>query len=136
MSLIKWRDSYNTGVQQFDDEHHKIVEFIGILYEALRNQSSKEDVVRVSNELLIYTENHFSNEEKAMRSAKYPHLEEHIVEHNRLKKEVQRYQEIIKNDFQKGTSELYRFLRDWLIEHIMKVDKKYVPYLLKQQRSE
>lgn len=28
MTLIKWRESYNTGVAQFDREHHKLVELI------------------------------------------------------------------------------------------------------------
>ena len=28
MSVIKWRDTYNIGVEQFDIEHHKLVELI------------------------------------------------------------------------------------------------------------
>ena len=40
MTVIKWRDSYNTGVEQFDLEHHKILELIEVLYEAVRGVSS------------------------------------------------------------------------------------------------
>jgi hemerythrin len=129
MSLIKWRDSFNTGVKQFDDEHHTLVEMISALFEALRDQSSKEVVVKVCDKLITYTEHHFSNEEKAMLFAEYPKAKEHIAEHDRLKKAVLEFQTTINNEFPKGTSELYRFLREWLVEHIQNMDKQYAPFL-------
>lgn len=129
MSLIKWRDSYNTDVKQFDEEHHKIVEFIDTMFVALRDKSSKEIVVKVCNELISYTVYHFENEEKAMTSVNYPDIQAHIAEHMRLKKEAEKFQSVINNHFPEGVSELYRFLREWLITHIQNVDKKYSPYL-------
>ena len=42
MAVIKWRDGYNTGVAQFDMEHHKIVELIDSMYAAIRDKSGKE----------------------------------------------------------------------------------------------
>ncbi len=136
MALIKWRDSYDTGVKQFDDEHHKIVELISTLFVALRDKSSKEIVVKVSNELISYTEYHFANEEESMRSAKYPDVEEHIAEHVRLKRDVLEFESTINNEFPKGTSELYRFLREWLVEHIQSMDKKYAQFLQKNTQTE
>jgi hemerythrin len=35
----------------------------------------------------------------------------------------------INADFPEGTTEFYRFLREWLVEHIQECDKKYGPYL-------
>ena len=46
MSVIKWRESYNTGIEQFDMEHHKIVELIDAMFAAIRDKSSKEVVRR------------------------------------------------------------------------------------------
>jgi hemerythrin len=129
MSIIKWRDSYNTDVKQFDDEHHRIVELIDTMFVALRDKSGKEVFVKVCDELLLYTGYHFENEEKAMETAKYPYIEAHIAEHIRLKKMVQKFQAIINSEFPEGSSELYRFLREWLFAHIQNVDKKYSPYL-------
>lgn len=129
MSVIKWRESYNTGIEQFDGEHHKIVELIDILFTVLRDQNSKEAVSKVCDDLLVYTKHHFSNEEEAMKSVDYPDLEEHIAEHERLKNEVQEFQAMIEAEFPKGTPELYRFLREWLVKHIQEIDKKYTPYL-------
>lgn len=129
MTVIKWRDAYNTGVEQFDMEHHKIIELIDKMYEAVRDKSDKDVAEKACNDILAYTVYHFANEEEAMKSVNYPGLEEQLAEHTRLKKEAARLQATIKSNFPEGTVEFYHFLRDWLIDHIQKCDKKYGPYL-------
>lgn len=128
MSVIKWRDSYNIGVKQFDQEHHRIVELINLMFEAVRDKSGKEVVEKVCQDVLSYTEYHFANEEQALREINYPDLEEQVTEHSRLRTEAKRLQGIIKDRFPEGSVELYHFLRDWLIQHILERDKKYGPY--------
>jgi hemerythrin len=131
MSVIKWREGYNTGVAQFDNEHRKIVELIDLMFAAIRDKSGKEIVEKVCNDVVAYTGYHFDNEEQAMRAVGYPGLDEQVGEHNRLKAEALRFQETINTNFPEGTSEFYRFLRDWLVKHIQDCDKKYGPYLQK-----
>ena len=63
-----------------------------------------------------------------MKSVNYPGLDEQLAEHARLKKEAARLQATIKSKFPEGTVEFYHFLRDWLINHIQKCDKKYRTY--------
>jgi hemerythrin len=129
MSVIKWRENYNTGIEQFDMEHHKIVELIDAMFTAIRDKSGKEVVVNVCNDLLSYTVTHFANEEQAMKAVNYPELAEHTAEHIRLKAEAGKFHATITNNFPEGTVEFYRFLREWLVEHIQDCDKKYTPYL-------
>ncbi len=129
MTIIKWRDAYNTGVEQFDMEHHKIVELIDIMYVAIRDQSSKQVVVEACENVLSYTDYHFTNEEQAMKAANYPELDEHIAEHLRLKEEALELQKTISNSFPEGTANFYHFLRNWLVDHIQHCDKKYGQYL-------
>lgn len=131
MTVIKWRDAYNTGVEQFDQEHHKIVELIDIMFVAIRDKSEKEIILTACNDVLSYTDTHFANEEEAMRAIEYPELEEHIAEHARLKDEATKFYTILSNNFPEGRNQFYRFLRDWLIEHILECDKKYGSYLSK-----
>ncbi|MFH0785963.1 MAG: bacteriohemerythrin [Pseudomonadota bacterium] len=128
MSIIKWRDSYNTGVAHFDREHHKIIELIERMYVALRNELDKETVEEVCREAISYTEVHLANEERAMIAIHYPGLEEQKTEHLRMKKEVEKFQELIEANYKEGATGLYHFLRDWLINHILVCDKKYGPY--------
>jgi hemerythrin len=135
MAVIKWHDGYNTGVAQFDNEHHKIVELIDIMFAAIRDKSGKEVTLKACNDVVAYTGYHFDNEEQAMQAAGYPELTEHVTEHGRLKAEALRFQETISNNFPEGTSEFYRFLRDWLVNHIQERDKKYGPYLENSGKS-
>lgn len=129
MDVIKWRDSYNTGVQQFDIEHHKIVELINMMFVAIRDNATKEVSEQACEEVLSYTKYHFTNEEQAMKAANYPGLEEQLVEHARLKENAEKFQITIKNNFPEGRNEFYRFIREWLIDHIQVCDKKYGPHL-------
>jgi hemerythrin-like metal-binding protein len=129
MTVIKWRDTYNTGVAQFDMEHHKIVELINTMYGVIRDKSGKEITEKACSEVLSYAGYHFDNEEQAMQAVDYPGFQEHIAEHSRLKAEAVKLQGIISANFPEGTAEFYRFLRDWLVEHIQECDKKYGAYL-------
>jgi hemerythrin len=46
MYIIQWRDSYNTGVDQFDREHHKIVELIDVLFTCVRDQRESSEMTQ------------------------------------------------------------------------------------------
>lgn len=129
MTTIKWRDSYNTGVEQFDKEHHKIVELIDMMHVAIRDKVEKEVTEKACTDIVSYAGYHFANEEEAMQEANYPELLEHIAEHDRLRKEAERFQAIINDNFPEGVNEFYRFLRQWLVDHIQGWDMKYGPYI-------
>lgn len=125
MTVIKWLDSYNTGVEQFDREHHKLVELIDVMYRAVRDKEGKETAQRACTELVAYTIYHFENEELAMTAADYPEVDAHREEHNRLKAEVKELEQRLETSFPEAASELYHFLRQWLINHIQDCDKRY-----------
>ena len=129
MDVIKWRDSYNTGVEQFDIEHHKIVELINMMFVAIRDNAGKEVTEKACEDVISYTKYHFTNEEQAMKTANYPGLPEQLSEHARLKENAEKFQMIIRNNFPEGRNDFYRFIREWLINHIQGCDMKYGPYL-------
>ena len=131
MKIIKWRNAYNTGIEQFDTDHHKIVDLIDTMFAAMRDKSSREVVEKVCADVFFYIDYHFTNEETAMKAASYPDLENHIAEHAGLKTEAERYRTVIMTNFPAGVPEFYRFLRNWLLHHIQVCDKKYIPYLQK-----
>ncbi|MBE0585809.1 MAG: hemerythrin family protein [Desulfofustis sp.] len=129
MAVIKWRDSFNTGVAQFDREHHQVVEMIDRLYQAIREKSDQGVVSQVCAELVAYAEYHFANEEKAMAAVSFPGLEEHRREHALLKEQAMAFQVRIAERFPEGVTEFYHFLREWLVNHIQECDRKYGPAL-------
>ncbi|WP_136809107.1 bacteriohemerythrin [Desulfosediminicola flagellatus] len=129
MAVIKWRDSYNTGVEQFDTEHHKIVDLIEVLFLAVRNRNDSE-VEKAINELIGYTEKHFAAEELMMENAGFPELEQHKKEHVRLARQAKDFQEIQHGEMSYAqVREFYHFLREWLVDHIVGCDKKYGEFM-------
>ncbi|BHH85938.1 bacteriohemerythrin [Desulforhopalus sp. 52FAK] len=132
MAVIKWRDSYSTGIEVVDDEHKKLVDLIEAMYTSIRDKEPKETVERVLTEIVEYTQTHFNNEEALMEEKEYPDLETHKAEHQNLIEEVGEYKDRLLNDFPDGRQELYRFLREWLINHIMESDKAFGAYVSEQ----
>jgi hypothetical protein len=65
-----------------------------------------------------------------MREKAYPYYTQHKTLHLQLKKVVFAVRRVFETDIEKVDKEkLNQFLRDWLIEHILKVDAKLVPYV-------
>lgn len=129
MNIIQWRDSYNTGVEQFDREHHKIVELIDVLFTCVRDKKESSEVTEAIAELVEYTTYHFDNEEQAMKQADYPELESHQEKHRMLKERALEFQAIGPTIEREKVREFYQFLRAWLVDHIVRCDKKYSEFL-------
>lgn len=128
MSVIKWRESFNTGIEQFDEEHKKIVELVQGVFEAVK-ENRGGDFEKVIQELVDYTGYHFTNEEQAMMADEYPEIEQHRKEHQKLMEQAANFQEISKDMNKEQVQKFYRFLRDWLLDHIINCDKKYGEYV-------
>ena len=78
-----------------------------------------------------YAELHFCIEEEYMRQLDYPHLQDHVEAHNKFRSELDTMmQEFTDYDdiFRQALSE---FLREWLMIHILNVDKQLEDFILK-----
>lgn len=129
MPLIKWRDSYSVGIEQFDNEHRKLVELINRMFVIVRN---KDDIMALSDavaRLIDYTEFHFASEEAAMEKVNFPNLKTHKKQHAKLERQVLAFQQRILSVDDTVRMEFYHFLRDWLLVHIMEEDKQYTQFL-------
>jgi len=132
MSLLEWTNAqYSVNIEEFDNDHKKLLQFINELHEAMLKGQGKEKLSQILDELMAYTQYHFTAEEKEMAKAGYPELEEHSQLHNKL---IEQLKELIK-DFKLGkreaSIETSRFLKEWLFNHIQVADRKYVPWLKK-----
>jgi len=131
MALIQWDQKYETGIKQFDEHHQKLVDLINKLYDAMRAGQGNSILASVFNELIAYTQYHFSAEEKLFKETKYIAAATHIREHQKLVEKVTE----LKTQFDQGkmgiTSQTLNFLRDWIVNHIQKSDKGYVLHFKK-----
>jgi hemerythrin len=129
MPLVVWSEKLSVGVKAVDDQHTVLFDTINELHAAMMKGQARTIVGELLCKLLVYTRNHFSDEERMMEAANYPGLAAHQMKHRALTKQVEEY--IAR--FQKGdltlSNELASFLSDWLKTHILSVDQSYGPYL-------
>jgi hemerythrin-like metal-binding protein len=119
-----WEDRYSLGDEKIDDQH----KWMFNLANQLPKVSDKENVKIIVLELYKYIREHFSYEEKIMKSAEYPLFSEHKQLHDKVIKQLN----AISSSSFKSDKDLYKFkkfLFDWLVEHIMHEDKKYSNFI-------
>ncbi len=130
---VTWSDEFSVGIESIDDQHKRLVSIIKTLYYAITDGKASDVMDTIFNNLIDYSEKHFSYEEDLFKRYDYPDTENHKEEHTELKRQLIK----LKNDIYSGThfmSEvlLLKFLEDWLIKHILKTDKKFAPYLIEK----
>ncbi len=124
--MLNWDSSYSVGIQEIDDQHQKLINFINELEQALVESDNREAVVKVLNGLVFYTKDHFAQEELYFRQFDYEKADDHIEEHNDLITQVEKlvYQFEVSGAF--DIPNVIDFLKAWLIEHILGADQEYV----------
>ena len=129
MPAIPWNEKYNVHVDQIDQQHQKLIDILNEFYETLRTKQSKDATAKILSQLLDYTKYHFTMEENLTRSYGYPGYLHHKKLHDDF---VQKVADAIAR-LQQGKLvlpiEVGNLARDWLISHIMVVDKELGAFL-------
>ena len=129
MALISWNPSLSVRIEEFDQQHKKLILMINDLSDAMIKRKGNDVLGKILDGLIEYTVIHFRTEEDYFNRYLYPDREAHILEHEKLKKKVIAF----KYAFDKGESpmniEVLKFLSHWLQVHIKGTDKKYVAFL-------
>ncbi|MFA7300837.1 MAG: bacteriohemerythrin [Candidatus Shapirobacteria bacterium] len=123
---LQWEDSYSVGVKVIDDQHKKMFETINKLIDALATVPTKAQVDEIIADLILYKKFHFETEEKYFGEFNYENREEHKLKHQEFNVKLDEL--VLKNGNDSITLafELVNFLEDWLINHLMTEDQKYV----------
>ena len=126
-----WIDTAGTGVAIFDAEHRELNEIVIDLYDAILSGASKDALDDLFGNLAHHATDHFAHEENYMRFSDYPGAAQHIEAHNRLTKALIGVPliEVREENRAARALELLRFLRDWLMEHILTDDRNLGAYL-------
>ena len=132
MALIDWTNDFETGIVQVDDQHRKLVEIVNKFDDATKRGKGSRVMNEILTDLLSYTAEHFVDEEKLMEDAEYPKLKQHKSQHRQLLQKVERLQFEFDQQGKRITVEVREFLKYWLINHILKEDKAYVPTLMQK----
>ena len=121
------KKEYLTGIPQIDEEHTRLFELAEEAYQLMQDDflhDKYDQLVSILDELKDYTKTHFTHEEEYMESIDYQAIFIQKAQHKAFieKLESLNYEDMDEN--QEGTiSDILSFLTDWLVNHIVKLDK-------------
>ena len=131
-ALFPWSEKYRVGIGLVDGQHKQLVDIINQLHQAMASGKGKDVLCKTLEDLIKYTKSHFAAEEGVLQKHGYPDFPAHHAEHERLTGiVVDFHQKLMSNQIGLSVN-VMDFLRDWLGNHILGVDKKYAPFLKTQ----
>ncbi len=128
MSFINWEsEKYSVNHDVMDKQHMQLVDMINQFHDFLNQGESKDALKMILGKLRVYADTHFKAEEGLLGKSNYPEVESH--------KKLHEYYIVKLSEFEKAmekapcNSDVMFFMKDWLMEHIEKEDKKYSNFL-------
>ncbi len=112
-----------------DHEHQILIDCVNRLHDAIVNGDERMVVAKTLNDLIVYTQTHFYVEEELMRIFNYPAAEQHRQAHQYFKEMVLRVQVNFQQRVAMVPDSLLQFLKEWLSEHFLHVDKALADFL-------
>lgn len=128
--MIKWKEEYNIGVQNIDEQHQKLFEIADSAYKLLKNEfciDKYDKIVSILEELKDYTIYHLKSEEKYMMSIGYKKFLSHKVDHDDFIEKINNYDlNNIDQNQDKYIMEILDYVVNWITQHILGKDKLIV----------
>ncbi len=130
--FIVWNDEYSVKNEKLDSQHKKIFGMINELYAAMEERIESRVLRDIFEGLLEYVRTHFQDEERIQEECNYPDYDEHKAAHKRLTDDtLNLFEQFSKRAGTDIAFDLFNLLKGWWLGHIISMDKKYVPYILK-----
>ncbi|QWV94904.1 bacteriohemerythrin [Geomonas oryzisoli] len=131
MPIIEWKNCYVVGIQEIDQHHQSLVQYLNKTYDHFREGHPLDPSVL---EILIdYSMQHFGCEERWMENSSYPKLGPHKEEHRQFRTKISQLKKKQALDT-KASVELLWFLCNWVTHHIRETDADFGRYLNSQSQ--
>ena len=126
--MLQWKEEYEVGVAEIDEQHQKLIDIANRVYELMRNElalDKYDQTVEILQELKEYTVYHFHFEEGLMQKARYKKRFSHKILHQNFLAQVEAVDLSAVDENQDAyLVQIMDFIANWLIEHIVGEDKK------------
>ena len=126
INKLEWDEKYSVGVVEIDDQHKRMFATINELLDSINTGTTEEHIGNVIESLIKYKIFHFATEEKYFKEFNYEGAEDHIEKHQEFTEKLSQMKEKYPRYNVDFAFELIDFLEDWLIDHLMTTDQKYV----------
>ena len=134
MSLV-WREQLSVGNDSIDSDHKHLIEIVNLAEHSLLAKSRAE-LTSALAQLLQYSKVHFSREEKFANAVGYPDVAVMHASHEALIEKLQQITQELDGNLKTSVVEGFvTFLREWLVNHVIKEDMLLKPYFVKRSPS-
>jgi hemerythrin len=123
---LEWTKELSVNVHILDKQHKYLIDIINKLIDSLGQKQTKEVISSVIGDLVLYKKTHFSTEEKYFAEFNYEGAVEHIAAHKYFNEHLIEMQKQYGDDIMGFGFALVDFLEDWLVEHLMTMDRQYI----------
>lgn len=124
----EFTDDYLTGIDIIDSEHKGLFAIINQINSLTRLgviETDLDEIEKIVNDLNNYVKKHFADEEKYMESINYKSIDAQKAAHATFTAKMDSIDfDNIKKNPQENMEKLVEFLTQWLIQHILRMDKK------------
>ena len=126
MSYFLWDEKYSFGIESIDEDHKVLVGLINQLYVAMSQGKARAVISGIVTQMVDYAKVHFRREEFFFKGINYTESAAHKAEHDAFTSKVAEFKTELDAGNVNISIEVINFLREWLTNHILVSDKKYV----------
>ena len=131
-TIVTFNEMYHLGIKEIDNQHKRIIEMLNKLLQTFKLGNAEQTMLIELNELIDYTQYHFSYEEQLLERTGFPEAEQHADSHQlMLSKILTLRKDYYDNKFE-VMYEILQILFRWATNHTTTLDSKYVMHLKRQ----
>jgi len=121
--IVEWLDTDSVGIDAIDQDHKHLVLLANALLKSAFEGDKDKYLVQGMAELIVFTQDHFSREEKYLAQVKTVDLAAHVAQHEKIVDELFEMNEKLRaGDL--DIVAMSTFLMDWLYAHMRGSDQK------------
>lgn len=129
---FNWDGRLALGIEQIDSQHQVFFQIGRHIEQLLLIQCigvTEQELMNILYDLREYVTYHFYDEETFMKTIHYPHIMQHIAEHESFKNYINSidYTALCASPY-KELTHLRNAIVEWVFEHIVKQDKDIEAY--------
>lgn len=122
--MLVWSEQFETGVEEVDTDHQRLVKALNHLEELLQRGAASKAVFDLLDFLGRYADQHFKREEACMHRLNCPTAAANVAAHQQFMVTFAKAREKL-NDPTTGplvVRQVHRQLCDWVTNHILRTD--------------
>lgn len=136
MRRFKWSKANEVFIPEVDAEHRNLFQLADGLQAVVLAKADATQVQEALRALIAAIDDHFSFEERRMRSAHYPQYAWHKQLHDTVRKRARLFVPRIESGDREAAMLLLEFLSAWLMDHTALADRMMGAYLRNYDRAQ